>query len=328
LAGPDLGIVRGARAYHASGRGPVGIEAPDDRTLRVTLQHPIPWLDQLVAHPIAAAYRPDAYSGPFRVASRNVLDRNFNYWNAGALKAGRLVLTTKTKGADAILPRGLNPPGLPWVQTAKPPLGPGWRRLPTLAVQLVWVLNQSARLSSATGLVSRVTPGYDQIVPKGAHVELQVIGRRRLRLVYSKEDALAGRAIAQLRRTVAPAVVVPIAVRTTGDLARARADLVLLGWSPKIFDAYNTFDLFPCGSAFNVAHWCDSSYDALMRRAVRALDDRARWAIERRILAKLDASGPAAALSNPPEYVWLKPGVRGVSWSPIGFYELSGLTRS
>ncbi len=328
LAGPDLGIVRGARAYHASGRGPVGIEAPDARTLRVTLQHPIPWLDQLVAHPIAAAYRPNAYSGPFRVAGRNVLDRNFNYWNAGRLKPSRLVLTTKANGADVILPRGLAPPGLPWVQTAKPPRGPGWRELPTLAVQLVWVLNGSAHLSSATGLVSRGTPGYDQIVPKGAHVELQVIGRRRLRLAYSKEDALAGPAIALVRRTVSPAVVVPVAARTIGDLARARADLVLLGWSPKIFDAYNTFDLFPCGSAFNVAHWCDSSYDALMRQAVRTLDDPTRWGIERRILAKLDASGPVAALSNPSEYVWLKPGVRGFSWSPIGFYELSGLTRS
>jgi ABC-type transport system substrate-binding protein len=326
LAGPDLGIVRGARGYHATGRGPVGIEAPDDRTLRVTLQHPIPWLDQLAAHPIAAAYRPNAYSGPFRLAGRNVLDRNFNYWNARAVKPSRFVLTTRTKGADAILPRGLAPPGLPWVQTAKPPAGAGWRKLPTLAVQLVWVLNESAGHASAAALISKAMPGYDAIVPKGPQLELQVSGGRPLRLVYSKQDALAGRAIALLRGILAPVVVVPTA--KTGDPRRAGADLVLSGWSPKIFDAYNTFDLFPCGSAFNVAHWCDPSYDALMRRAVRTLDDHARWAIERLILAKLQASGPVVALSNPPEYVWLKPEVRGFSWSPIGFYELDGMTRS
>ena len=46
------------------------------------------------------------------------------------------------------------------------------------------------------------------------------------------------------------------------------------------------------------------------------------------ILAKLQASGPVIALSNPPEYVRLEPGVHGFSWSPIGFYELSGMTRS
>jgi ABC-type transport system substrate-binding protein len=328
LAGPDLGIVRGARAYHASGRGPVGVEAPDDRTVRVTLQHPIPWLDQLVAHPIAAAWRPDAYSGPFRLAGRYVLERNFNYWNAAELKSSRVVLTTQTKGADAILPRGLAPPGLPWVQTAKPPTGGGWRKLPTLSVQLVWVLNESTGYSSAAALVPKAMPGSGEIVPNGPQVELQVTGRRTLRLVYSKQDALAGRAISLVRSILAPVGVVPIAAATVGSLPRVRADLVLSGWSPKIFDAYNTFDLFPCGSAFNVAHWCDPSYDALMRRAVRTLDDHARWAIERQILAKLQATGPVVALSNPPEYVWLKPGVRGFSWSPIGFYELAGMTRS
>ena len=124
----------------------------------MTLQHPMPWLDQLVAHPIAAAYRPDAYSGPFRLAGRNVLDRNFNYWDADAVKSGRLVLTTKTKGADAILPRGLAPPGLPWVQTAKPPSGPGWRKLPTLSLQLLWIRPgrvDSRRVGGSSGRRSR-----------------------------------------------------------------------------------------------------------------------------------------------------------------------------
>ncbi|TMM24230.1 MAG: hypothetical protein E6F97_04520 [Actinobacteria bacterium] len=100
---------------------------------------------------------------------------------------------------------------------------------------------------------------------------------------------------------------------------------MLLGWSSKIFDPYNILDLFPCGSAFNVAHWCEPSYDALMRRAVRTLDNHRRWAIERQLVAKL---GPAVAFDQPSEYVRIKPGVRGFSWSPIGFYELDGMTRS
>jgi dipeptide transport system substrate-binding protein len=103
---------------------------------------------------------------------------------------------------------------------------------------------------------------------------------------------------------------------------------MISGWSPKIFDAYNIFDLFPCGSAFNMAHWCDPSYDALMRRAVRTLDNHARWAVEAKLLDKLRNGVPAVPLAHPSEYVWLKPDVRGFSWSPIGFYELSGMTRS
>ena len=336
LAGPDLGIVRGARAYHATGRGSVGLEALDDRTLRVTLQHPIPWLDQLVAHPIASAYRPGAYSGPFRLEGRTVLERNFNYWNVRAVKPSRFVLTTATKGADVILPRGLAPPGLPWVQTAKPPSGSGWRKLPTLSVQILWVLNQSLDFSSATGLVPKAMPGYDEIVPKRSRIEvLDVGGGTPLRLAYTSQDALAtaGRVLKPLgpvgaRVTFRRYPTLAQLVRAAGTPPRSDFDLVLLGWSPKIFESYNVFDLFPCGSGFNLAHWCEPPYDALMRRAVRTLDDRARWAIERQILARLDASGPVVALSNPSEYVWIKPGVRGFSWSPIGFYELAGMTRS
>jgi ABC-type transport system substrate-binding protein len=328
LAGPDLGIVRGARGYHATGRGSIGVQAPDDRTLRVTLQHPVPWFDQLVAHPIAAPYRPDAYSGPFRLAKRFVLERNFNYWNARAVKPRRLVLSTQTKGADAILPRGLEPPGLPWVQTAKPPTGPGWRKLPTLSVQLLWVLNDNVGVPSAASLVPEAMPGHDEIVPKGPQ-PLHPFSPARVLLAYGKRDALAGHAIELVRTRLGPSVVVdPTPFGTVGGLARAPSDLVLLGWSPKIFDAYNIFDLFPCASAFNVAHWCEPSYDALMRRAVRTLDDHARWEIERQILERLRTAGPVVPLSNPPEFVWLKPGLRGFSWSPIGLYELSGMTRS
>jgi cationic peptide transport system substrate-binding protein len=103
---------------------------------------------------------------------------------------------------------------------------------------------------------------------------------------------------------------------------------VLLGWSSKLFDAYNVFDLFPCGSAFNVAHWCDPSYDALMGRTVRELDNGKRYLLERDVLAKLQDAAPAVPVAQPDERVMLAPDVRGFSWSPIGFYELAGMTRS
>ena len=106
------------------------------------------------------------------------------------------------------------------------------------------------------------------------------------------------------------------------------ADLALLGWSPKTFDAYNLLDVFPCGSAFNVARWCDPSYDALMRQAVRTLDDEARWRIERRLVEKLHEGVPAIPVYAPTDHFRLAPGVGGFSWSPMGFYELLGMTRS
>ena len=331
LAGPDLGIVRGARAYHATGRGSVGVEAIDDRTLRVTLQHPIPWLDQLVAHPIASAYRPNAFSGPFRFEGRAVLERNFNYWNVRTVKPSRFVLTTQTKGADVILPRGLAPPGLPWVQTAKPPTGPGFRELPTLAVRLVWLSRKlSAADRAAIGttvgdatlneLVPVAMPGRDQVISK-VSLAPRHLRTRRLRIAYDPRDVFALKAIAGWRE-ILPGFHLSVRPGSKGDL-------VLLGWSAKIFDEYNILDLFPCGSAFNVVHWCDPRYDALMRRAVRTLDDGERYAIERKLLGeRLRPAIPAVPLVQPSEYVWVKRGVRGFSWSPIGFYELAGMTRS
>ena len=92
-AGPELGIVRGARHLHATGNGSIGVQALDESTLRVSLQHPVPWFDELAAFPVAAPVpaRPKLYSGPFRIVSRAggklVLERNFNYWNANTVKA-------------------------------------------------------------------------------------------------------------------------------------------------------------------------------------------------------------------------------------------------
>jgi ABC-type oligopeptide transport system substrate-binding subunit len=117
-------------------------------------------------------------------------------------------------------------------------------------------------------------------------------------------------------------------LRLAGPPAQPGIDLVLLGWSAEFFDAYNILDLFPCGSAFNVAQWCDRSYDRLMAQAVRTLDDEDRWRIERRLVRKLDEAVPAIPLAAPDAHILLEPGVRGFRWSPIGLYELMGMTRS
>jgi ABC-type oligopeptide transport system substrate-binding subunit len=353
-AGPDLGIVRGARRFHATGRGGIGVQALDDRTLRVTLQHPVPWFDELVAFPVAAPPppRPGASSGPFRVASqgagRLVLERNFDYWDDGAVKPSRLVLDTSTKDADAVLPRGLAGPGLPWVQTAR---ATGGRRLPLLAVELLWFVTRRPGLASATersgiaaavgdatlnDLVPGAMPGR-AVIRSGAIRVRGTLLPQRLRVAYTTQDALARALVGEITTKLANSgvTVEPVTfptlsglVRAAGPPARTNIDAVVLGWSSKLFDQYNIFDLFPCGSAFNVAQWCDPGYNALMRRTVRVLADDARWRLERDVLAKLRAATPAVPVAQPSESVTLAPDVTGFSWSPIGFYELMGMTRS
>ena len=68
----EMQNIRGARRFRVTGSGDVGVEAVDDRTLRVTLQHPVPWLDEQVAWPVFFPVRESgsATSGPFRLASR------------------------------------------------------------------------------------------------------------------------------------------------------------------------------------------------------------------------------------------------------------------
>jgi oligopeptide transport system substrate-binding protein len=363
-AGPALGIVRGARRFHATGRGGIGVEAPDDRTLRVTLQHPVPWFDELAAFPIAAPAppRPRAFSGPFRLVSRDasrlVLERNFAYWNAAAVKPRRLVLSASAENADAVLPTGLAGPGLPWIDTAR--AAPrGAAELPLLATGLLWFVTRGTPLAdpgirqyvawvvthldlgtAPARLVPPEMPGAST-VNSHAPVLLHSAPRPlRLTLVWARTDAGASRIAAALRRNAGRLRSFDIQldyrpVRNLGELLglagpppRPAVDLVLLGWSSKIFDAYNLLDLFPCGSAFNVARWCDPSYDALMGQAVRTLDDQARWRIERRLVEKLHDAVPAIPVYTASDHFSLAPGVHGFSWSPIGFYELMGLTRS
>jgi oligopeptide transport system substrate-binding protein len=363
-AGPALGIVRGARHFHATGRGGLGVEAPDEHTLRVTLQHPVPWFDELAAFPIAAPTppRPTAFSGPFRVVSRNakrlVLERNVNYWNSEAVKPSRLVLSDATKNADAVLPSGLAGPGLPWIDTAGPAPS-GAAELSTLATGLLWFVTRGTPLADrdARRFVAWVVTHLDLGTPLATLIPPEMPGagtvnsrapvlvrspprHLRLTLVWAESDAAGSKIAAELRRSGKQLRSFGIdldlrPVRNIGELlglagppARPGVDLVLLGWSSKIFDAYNLLDLFPCGSAFNVARWCDPSYDALMRQAVRTFNDEARWRIERRLVEKLHDGVPAIPVYTASDHFSLAPGVQGFSWSPIGFYELMGMTRS
>jgi oligopeptide transport system substrate-binding protein len=349
--------IAGARRYHATGSGEVGIEAQNDWTLKVTLRHPVPWLDQQVAYPIFAPMRADVWSGPFRLATRDrsrlVLERNPRYWNVAGVRPRRLVLSTSAKDADAILPRGLVGPGFPWIETAgEPP--PGSRSLQTLTVPLLWLVTRgtpladqnarqmvessAARVAGRLGtIVPRVMPGASTILPEGLETRIYSPTLLRLTLAYTTEDtraaSFAGRLRDELAQAGAQVTLRPTPTRSqlvqlAGPPARPGIDMALLGWSSEFFDAYNLLDLFPCTSALNVARWCDRSYDELMRRAVRTLDDGERYRIERELVQKLSAAIPAIPLSSPSEHVFLKPGVRGFRWSPIGFYELAGMTRS
>jgi ABC-type oligopeptide transport system substrate-binding subunit len=355
-AGPDLGIVRGARHFHATGSGGLGIQALDDHTLRVTLQHPVPWFDQLVAFPVTAPQppRPTAYSGPFRLVSRGpgrlVLERNLGYWNANEVKPARVVVTASPKAADAVLPRGLAGPGLPWIDTVgRTPAGA--RELPTMATGLLWFATRDSQLADRAArqyvagavsnlglrvpapLVSPAVPGAAQV---NSHTPVIVQPGPRpltLTLAWARQDLGGSRVAARLRANDRQLRRLGVALdyrpaHTLSELLSTRADLTLLGWSPKTFDAYNLLDLFPCGSAFNVARWCDPRYDAGMRQAVRTLDDEDRWRIERRLVERLRQAAPAIPVYTGRDWYSAKPGVTGFSWSPMGFYELSGMTRS
>jgi len=357
-AGPELGIVRGARHLHATGKGSIGVQVLDDRNLRVTLQHPVPWFDELAAFPVAAPAppRPKLYSGPFRLASRGaselVLERNFNYWNASKVGPSRLALGTTAKGADAVLPRQLAGPGLPWIDTVGPAPA-GSRELPMLATGLLWLVTRGTPLADpgtrqyvawvithldlGTEPVSLVPPEMPGagIVNSHAPVEIKASpGPLSLTLSWAEQDAGGSRIAAALRKQDARLrqFGIRLAFRPVPTLAQLEAqrgaDLVLLGWSSKLFDAYNLLDLFTCGSAFNVAHWCEPSYDAGMRRAVRTLDDEQRWQVERKLVEQLHDGVPAVPVYTGGDSYSLRSGVRGFSWSPIGFYELRDMTRS
>jgi hypothetical protein len=254
-----------------------------------------------------------------------------------------------TSGADGSLPRGLAGPGLPWISTAGG-APPGTRTVQTMATGLLWLAARNSPLADraarlwVAGVVANLPPDVPLVSPAvpGASVVNAVSPATvvpgtflplHLTLAWAHED-LGGSAVVarlrasrkQLRRQQITLEERP--VQTLHQLLHTHADLTVLGWSPKVFDAYNLLDVFPCGSAFNVAHWCDPAYDAGMRRAVRTLDDHARWRIERRLAQRVRDEAPAIPVYTGSDWYALGPGVHGLSWSPIGFYELDGMTRS
>jgi ABC-type transport system substrate-binding protein len=324
----------------------------------------VPWLDQLVAYPVAAAVpnRGTAFSGPFSVALRHpgriVLERNFNYWNAASVKPNRLVLTTSTEGADAVLPHGLSPPGLPWIDTAGP-TPKGSIEVPTLATGLLWFVTRNtpladpqARLyvawaithldlgSAPASLIPPEMPGASYVNSHRAVQVRQPSRPLRLTIAWAQDDLGASRVVQRLGASAQvlnpsrielrfrPVATLSQLLALAGPPARPGVDMILLGWSSKVLDAYNLLDVFPCGSAFNIARWCDPGYDALMQKTVRELGDNARWRLEHEVLGKLQGALPAVPVAQPFERVTLARGVSGFSWSPIGFYELMGMTRS
>jgi hypothetical protein len=229
----------------------------------------------------------------------------------------------------------------------------GGRVLPTFSLELLWLVTRGSRLadpgfrqevlSSVADLgglpsfVPRSMPGAATVAPQGVTTTVFSPLPLRLTLAFTEQDVRARRLVVKVREVLAqdgieltlrPVPTLRELLRLAGPPAQPGIDLVLLGWSAEFFDAYNILDLFPCGSAFNVAQWCDRSYDRLMAQAVRTLDDEDRWRIERRLVTKLDEAVPAIPLATPGEHVLLEPGVRGFRWSPIGFYELMGMTRS
>jgi oligopeptide transport system substrate-binding protein len=351
----EMQNIRGARRYRVSGSGEVGVEAVDDRTLRVTLQHPVPWLDEQVAWPVffPVPRSGSATSGPFRLASRTkgrlVLERNFNYWNVAAVKPRRVVLTTATGDVDGVLPRGVLAPGFPWVQTAEPPQRGD--QFPTLSLRLLWLNTRKSPLADLRlrvlvyAAAMRLPHGVATFLPEAmpgnstnVPAENPSAPRQlRLTVAYTEQDTQAPRLVGQLRNqltrrnvelTLKPLQTLGELLRVAGPPVQPGIDLVLLGWSSEFFDEYNILDLFACGSAFNIARWCDPGYDRLLGRAVRELDDDTRLELEQQLIQKLQDAVPAISFLAPEERVPLEPGVSGLRYSPIGFYELMGMTRS
>ena len=362
----EMQNIRGARRYRVTGTGDVGVEAVDDRTLRVTLQHPVPWLDEQVAWPVffPVPKSGSATSGPFRLASRTrrrlVLERNFNYWNVAAVKPKRIVLTRflARRRRDSA-PRHRWRPGFPGSRP-RPPAG----RLrqaaahPLAGAPLALPRGGPARGSGGTAGGCRRSRPWRSSRRRSASGRSAPSSRRpcrgprssgslrfptgpggrplELTLAYTPEDPRAGNLAAQIQSQLGRhhirVTLRPVSSRMLLTLAGPppQVDLVLLGWSSEFFDEYNILDLFPCASAFNVAQWCDRSYDRLDAPcgAGRSTTGE-RWADR----ADARAEAPAGCCPRfrcipPASTCSSRTAFAGFGWSPIGFYELIGMTRS
>jgi oligopeptide transport system substrate-binding protein len=385
-AQPEMLNIYGARAFRRGDVGPgaVGIRTPDSHTLRVTLQHAVPWLDQQAAYPTffpvpqrlverfgAGWTAPGRIvsSGPFRLVRRGprvlVLAKSRSYWDSKDVAPARVVLEigprTRASRFDGVLPLELVGPGFQWSSTAR--IDRRYRPLPTLSVAYLWFAPRQPALGEApirralssaidrralvrnvlrgrgkplAGFASPEVEGYQTIAPQRVEqadpAKLRpLLEGLRLNLYYASSDPTAPEVAAAIRSDLARVGVSVELVRvSTRDdlvaLARPRphsdVDLVLLGWSGEFFDAYNFFDIFTCSSGINIG-WCDHSFDRLMHRTVRTLDDDDRYRLERRLERMLEDGAPAAPLYAVTNEALLRPWVKEFNYSPLGFIDLS-----
>src|SRR4029453_15507837 len=101
-------------------------------------------------------------------------------------------MTVSSKGADAVLPRGLAGPGLPWIDTVGP-TPPGARELETLGTGLPWL---AARGPPLPALAPGGEPGTSR-----EPIQLQKApGRLALTVAWAREDLGGSRVASALKR--------------------------------------------------------------------------------------------------------------------------------
>lgn len=103
-----LDVVKGAADYR-TGKGPrenVGIRAPDEKTLSLSLERPAGYLRKVLCHSAFSVVKKNssAFSGPFVIKSYAdgvlVLEKNAEYWDAENTKLSRITITQSEDGDD------------------------------------------------------------------------------------------------------------------------------------------------------------------------------------------------------------------------------------
>lgn len=349
-------IIKGALAF-SRGEAPassVGIETHDARTVRVRLEHGVPWFDQTVALPGFAVARPTsdalaAVSGPFvvRVGEDGSLTFVPNVRHSGTTAHATFVILPQRHERFAI---GVAFP-------SPPPVGPGFATsvqlppepFPTIdqrSVMLLWMNASSPGLTSAAvrraiaslvdqsevavrGMSCVVTPQSTVGFDAGSSLLRRTTKDRLRRLGWRSSTVLTigtrGKADDAQSRRVMRVVADQIGrggVRVEMARSGEDADLVLSGWRAEYFDDYNLYDLLDCTSNYNQAHWCDSRYHRLLKRAVSTMDAARRRDIERTLERML--TGPHGSYPVVPLYrERTSVAVHGATVSPLGYVDLS-----
>ena len=109
-----------------------------------------------------------AYSGPVPAGSRSsarlVLERNLNYWNAKDVKPARSFEHRRRRAPTWFCPAASPRPACHGCRRRSRQSGSGWRKLPTMSVQLLWVADRSLGVvCRAVGLVPAAMPGDGEV---------------------------------------------------------------------------------------------------------------------------------------------------------------------